>query len=251
MKIGVSTSVFLDSDKNLSEALEILEKKVKYVELGCDGNMNVMLDNNVEITQSYDLKYTLHCPLTDLNLSSFREKIRKVSLEFVKDILETAVKVDANLIVLHPGYCVFKYDYEKALNSLIKSLKELNNIQDEFNIQITIENMPSYDMFMFRKPDKEIIENLGDLRITFDIGHSFLNKNISDFFKISDKIAHIHIHDNNGEFDEHLPIGKGKINFNYFKKDLKNINAIKMIELQKKSMEDLDLCINNLKELLR
>ncbi|MEO2117589.1 MAG: sugar phosphate isomerase/epimerase, partial [Methanocaldococcus sp.] len=41
MKIGVSTSVFLDSDKNLSEALEILEKKVKYVELGCDGNMNV------------------------------------------------------------------------------------------------------------------------------------------------------------------------------------------------------------------
>ena len=111
MKIGVSTSVFLDSDKNLSEALEILENKAKYVELGCDGNLNVMSDGNVEIVQSYNLNYTLHCPITDLNLSSYREKIRKVSLEFVKDILEIATKIDAKLIVLHPGYCVFKYDY--------------------------------------------------------------------------------------------------------------------------------------------
>ena len=111
--------------------------------------------------------------------------------------------------------------------------------------------MPSYDMFMFRKPDKEIIENLNELKITFDIGHSFLNNNISDFLKISDMIAHIHIHDNNGEFDEHLCIGKGKINFNNFKKDLKKIDAIKMIELQNKSINDLDLCINNLKNLLR
>jgi len=251
MKIGISTSVFLDSDKNLSEALEILEKRVKYVEIGCDGNINVMLDGNVEIAQSYNLNYTLHCPITDLNLSSYRDKIRKVSLEFVKDILEIATKIDAKLIVLHPGYCVFKYDYEKALNSLIKSLKDLNNIQEEFGIQITIENMPSYDMFMFRNPDKEIIENLNELKITFDIGHSFLNNNISDFLKISDKIAHIHIHDNNGGFDEHLCIGKGKINFNNFKKDLKKIDAIKMIELQNKSINDLDLCINNLRELLR
>ncbi|AAB99634.1 TPA: sugar phosphate isomerase/epimerase [Methanocaldococcus jannaschii] len=251
MKLGVSTSLFLDTDKNLSDALEILEERVKYVELGCDGNLNVMSDGNIELAQSYDLKYTLHCPITDLNLSSYRERIRKVSLDFVRDVLEVAIKVDAKLIVLHPGYCVFKYDYEKALNSLIKSLNDLNNIQEEFGVQITIENMPSYDMFMFRNPDKEIIENLGELKITLDIGHSFLNKNIENFLKISDKIAHIHIHDNNGEFDEHLCIGKGKINFNNFKKDLKKINAIKMIELQNKSIDDLDLCIDNLKEILR
>ncbi|ACV25311.1 sugar phosphate isomerase/epimerase family protein [Methanocaldococcus fervens] len=251
MKIGVSTSLFLDTDKTLSKALEILEEKVKYVELGCDGNLNIMLKENVEITQSYNLKYTLHCPISDLNLSSYRERIRKVSLDFIKDVLESATKVNAKLLVLHPGYCVFKYDYEKSLSSLIKSLKELNNIQEEFGVQITIENMPSYDMFMFRNPDKEIIENLDELKITFDIGHSFLNNNIQDFLKISDKIAHIHIHDNNGGFDEHLPIGKGKINFNNFNKDLKNINVIKMIELQNKSIGDLDLCINNLKNLLR
>ena len=251
MKIGVSTCIFLDTDKNLEESLNILEKKVIYVELCCDGNLNIMIDKNIEITKSYNLKYTLHCPITDLNISSYREKIRKVSLDFIKDILNTAIEINAKLIVLHPGYSVFKSDYNKSLSSLIKSLKELNKIQEEYGIQITIENMPSYDMFMFRHPEKSIIENLEELKITFDIGHSFLNNNIQNFLELSDLIAHIHIHDNNGVFDEHLCIGKGKINFNNFKKDLKRINCIKMIELQKKSLNDLDICIQNLKELLK
>jgi len=181
MKIGVSCSVFLDSKITLTDALNFLEKRIKYVELLCDGNMNIMKKENIEVVDSYNLKYTLHCPLTDLNLSSFREKIRLVSLDFVKDILQIANKVDSSILVLHPGYCVFKDDYSMALESLIKTLKELNRIQEEYSTKITIENMPSYSMFMFREPDKEIFEHLGDIKITFDIGHAFLNKNIEDF----------------------------------------------------------------------
>ncbi|WP_292460971.1 sugar phosphate isomerase/epimerase family protein [Methanothermococcus sp.] len=252
MKIGVSSSIFLDSGKNLEYSLEFLEKKVEYVELVCDGNINVMEKENIDVPYSYDLNYTLHCPLTDLNLASFREKIRNASLDFVKDILKTADRVNANLVVLHPGYCVFKYDYKKASNALIKSLKDLNDIQKEYSIKITIENMPSYNMFMFREPTDEIINNLGDLSITFDIGHSFLNKNISKFLddELIEKIAHIHIHDNSGEFDEHLCIGKGKIDFKKYGGKIKKIKCIKMIEMQNKSLDDLDLCIERLKNLL-
>ncbi|AEH06878.1 sugar phosphate isomerase/epimerase family protein [Methanothermococcus okinawensis] len=253
MRIGISSSIFLDSDKDLKYALEYLEKKVRYVELNCDGNINVMEKENMDIPNSYDLNYTLHCPLTDLNLSSFRDKIRKVSLDFVEDILKTADKVNANLVVLHPGYCVFKYDYKKSLNALIQSLKDLNNIQKEYSIKITIENMPSYSMFMFREPTDEIINNLGDLGITFDIGHSFLNKNMGKFLdndELIKKISHIHIHDNNGEFDEHLAIGKGRIDFEKYKGNIKKIKGIKLVEMQNKSINDLDLCITRLKNLL-
>lgn len=250
MKIGVSSSLFLDSNVDLPNSLEFLEKKVKYVELVCDGHINVMEKENMDIPHSYNLDYTLHCPLTDLNLSSFREKIRKVSLDFVEDIVKTADKVHANLVVLHPGYCVFKSDYEKATKSLITSLKGLNDIQKEYSINITIENMPSYNMFMFREPNDEIMGNLGNLGITFDIGHSFLNNNIEDFLSdgIIEKIAHIHIHDNNGEFDEHLCVGNGKIDFEKYMPLLKKINCIKMIEMQNKSFNDLDLCIDNIKK---
>ena len=252
MKIGVSCSVFLDSKITLTDALNFLEKRVKYVELLCDGNMNIMKKENIEVVDSYNLKYTLHCPLTDLNLSSFREKIRLVSLDFVKDILQIANKVDSSILVLHPVYCVFKDDYSMALESLIKTLKELNRIQEEYSTKITIENMPSYSMFMFREPDKEIFEHLGDIKITFDIGHAFLNKNIEDFLdkEVIEKIAHTHIHDNNGDLDEHLCIGKGKIPFEDYRNRLKKIKGIKMIEMQNKSIRDIDRCIEYLKNLL-
>ena len=251
MKIGVSSSIFLDSKYDLHSSLNFLEKKVKYVELVCDGNLNVMEDENIHIPELYNLKYTLHCPLSDLNLSSFREKIRLNALNFVEDILKTADSVNGDVIVLHPGYCIFKYDYEKSLNSFIKSLYGLNNLQREYSTKITIENMPSYSMFMFRKPINEIMENLGNIGITFDIGHAFLNNNIEDFLEkeIIKKIIHTHIHDNNGVFDEHLCIGKGKIPFKKHTKKIKKIKGIKMIEMQNKSFEELDDCIENLKNL--
>ena len=252
MKIGVSCSVFLDSKITLTDALNFLEKRIKYVELLCDGNMNIMKKENIEVVDSYNLKYTLHCPLTDLNLSSFREKIRLVSLDFVKDILQIANKVDSSILVLHPGYCVFKDDYSMALESLIKTLKELNRIQEEYSTKITIENMPSYSMFMFREPTMEILENLGDIGITFDIGHAFLNRNIESFLdkEVVKKIGHVHIHDNNGDLDEHLCIGKGRIPFEDYRNRLREIKGIKMIELQNESIGDIDRCIEHLKNLL-
>ena len=251
MKIGVSSSIFLDSNYDLYSSLNFLEKKVKYVELVCDGNLNVMENENIHIPEQYNLKYTLHCPLSDLNLSSFREKIRLATLSFVEDILKTANSVNGDIVVLHPGYCIFKYDYGKSLDSLIKSLYDLNNLQREYSIKITIENMPSYDMFMFRKPIYEIMENLGDIGITFDIGHAFLNNNIEGFLEeeIINKIAHTHIHDNNGVFDEHLCIGKGKIPFKKYAKKIKKVKGIKMIEVNNKSLEELDSFIHNLKNL--
>ncbi len=241
-------SVFINSDYTLERALSYLENKVKWVELCCDGNVNVM--GREEITENFNLKYTLHCPIADFNLSSYREKIRKSSLEFIKDVLETATKVNSEALIIHPGFYIFKHDYDKCLKSLILSLKDLNKLQSEYGINIFIENMP-YDMFMFKNPEKEIIENLGELEICFDIGHAFINNNIDKFLAYKDLIGHVHIHDNNGHADEHLPIGFGKIDFEKYKKDLKNINGIKIIELHYKNFENLENCLNKLKNYLK
>ena len=249
MNISVSTSVFLDSDKDLNYTLNYLEKKVKFVELVCDGNLDITKKENIQITQNYNLKYTIHCPLSDINLSSHREIVRKFSLKFVEELLKVANKVNSNLIVLHPGHNIFKYNNKESLNSLINSLKQLNILQNEYGVNLTIENMPSYSMFMFKEPVSEIMDNLEDLGITFDIGHSFLNNNIDQFLNYSDKIKNIHIHDNNGEFDDHLCLGKGIIDFNKYKNKLKKINCNHTIELQYNSINDIDKCITNLKKI--
>ena len=48
----------------------------------------------------------------------------------------------------------------------------------------------------------------------------------------ADRLAHIHIHDNHGEQDEHLPLGDGKIDFKKVVKLLKGIGYEKTITFE-------------------
>lgn len=55
--------------------------------------------------------------------------------------------------------------------------------------------------------------------LCFDIGHAHLCSSLPPvqwIQKMGRHLKHIHIHDNNGQTDEHLPIGQGKIDFETF-----------------------------------
>ena len=52
------------------------------------------------------------------------------------------------------------------------------------------------------------------ISLTFDVGHANTNGNLDTFCKvILPRAAHMHIHDNHGKYDEHLPLGKGSIDW--------------------------------------
>ena len=56
---------------------------------------------------------------------------------------------------------------------------------------------------------------------------------IKDYiFTFKDNLEHIHMHDNHGEGDEHLPLGAGDINFERIVKWLKQINYDKTITFE-------------------
>ena len=53
--------------------------------------------------------------------------------------------------------------------------------------------------------------------IVMDLGHANLEGQIEPFFNmLADKIVHIHASDNDGSDDQHLGIGQGKIDYNWF-----------------------------------
>ena len=79
-----------------------------------------------------------------------------------------------------------------------------------------------------------LANRLDGLGITFDVGHSFLNKRLNKISSpekkiaeeirlIGDHLAHVHLHDNRGIWDEHLIPGKGDINFRQIVKALREI----------------------------
>ena len=99
MKIGASTlATFNDSLKSSLEFIESLG--IEYAELLHQyPNENFDLD----ILNSFDIKYTIHAPFLDVNIASLSTKSRKISIEQVKDSINLANEIDAGVVVVHPG----------------------------------------------------------------------------------------------------------------------------------------------------
>ena len=106
--------------------------------------------------------------------------------------------------------------------------------------------MPNFESMIYQDMTKlnEILVEF-DMGMTLDIGHAHHSK-IPENEMYFDSIKHIHIHDNMGDDDTHLPLGEGNIQF----KDIintfedKNYDGIYMIEVNnkdsiKKSLEYL------------
>ena len=114
----------------------------------------------------------------------------------------------ASVYVVHPGFTSWPFYRDQAMHSLDKSLKELRLMQDEFGISICIENMPKSDWLFYSSPGLD----LRDLGTVLDVGHAHICGSLDAFLAEQD-ISHVHLHDNAGCSDDHLPLGQGNIEF--------------------------------------
>ena len=74
--------------------------------------------------------------------------------------------------------------------------------------------MPACPMCMGTTPEDLLTLLEGtELGICFDIGHANTTNTVQEFLSLKDRFDNVHIHDNMGVSDEHLPIGKGTVDF--------------------------------------
>ncbi|MDO5829132.1 MAG: sugar phosphate isomerase/epimerase family protein, partial [Methanocorpusculum sp.] len=164
-----------------------------------------------DIAASYHLRYSVHSPVSDGNIAEPNEKIRAASVEVIKDIAEIADRINAEVLVLHPGYCLDKTLFSASETALLRSIEHLGKLQEEYTVRFAMENMGSLDCLHFRYP--EFLDTIRDAGLGFclDVGHAYLNGVLDAFLqKHSD---HIHLHDNDGLCDLHAACGSGKIDF--------------------------------------
>lgn len=99
MKIGVSTLAFYPQP--LDEVLDFLDTwNIQYCEIINEYPYDEL---DEDILGSYQVHLTVHAPLSDINLASHNQAIRKSSVAEVKKSLDRAVKWNAELLVVHPG----------------------------------------------------------------------------------------------------------------------------------------------------
>ncbi len=206
MKIGISTWAY--QDLPLAEALERISHLSDYAEILCEARHSLLDPSNLEVLESFSLGYTVHGLVTDVNIASVHPELRSASIEIHRKAIEASANAGARLYIVHPGYTSWSFYRPAAMRALDKSLAELSLMEDEFGIHLGVENMPKSDWLFF----DHLGLDLKGLSFVLDVGHANTCGTLREFLEHPDLI-HVHLHDNSGCSDDHLPLGKGNIDF--------------------------------------
>jgi sugar phosphate isomerase/epimerase len=167
-----------------------------------------------------NMRLVCHLP-TFVSLADLTDGIRQASLVEVLQALETAASLAVEKVVAHPaaisGMGAFVPDL--ARQHAYESLAAIASKAAELGVILCIENMFPRCRFGVEVDDfRDIFSRFPALKLTLDTGHANIGsprgKRIMRFIEaFADRIGHIHVSDNFGKEDNHLPIGSGTIQF--------------------------------------
>jgi len=169
-----------------------------------------------ELAPSYDLEYSAHSPMSDINIGSLNQRMREAALQELIAGLGAAGRMGMDVYTVHPGFMtpLGFVAPDKVKETVRSSLRRLEAVSNELGVRIALENMPRSPFSMATTPAAlaELMEDL-DIGICFDIGHAHTSGLVDEFLALKDRFINVHVHDNRGETDEHLPVGKGTVDF--------------------------------------
>lgn len=232
MKIGASTLAGIEFE--LEKTLDFIESLgIEYAELVHQYPAEFI---DSEILESYNLKYSIHAPFMDVNIASPQDQSRLNSIAQIKSSIDLANEIDAEAVVVHPGLISFlanKYFKKEVYEFANDSIKEIGDYSKDLGVLATIENMPNFESMIYQNIvdlNQMLVEN--EMYMTLDIGHANHVGYAPDEM-IFDSIKHVHVHDNLGDDDTHLPLGEGSIDLKYIINTLesKNYDGIYILEV--------------------
>jgi len=255
-KIGLSTLYCLGEPfKKMTERLHKAE--TAYIEINDEGlhtlnKKRVQILN--ELAASYDLKYTVHAPIADINIASPSKPILKAMLKRLVRSITYASALDAHMWVFHSGLKTGVSMFYPGMDWLqnMKTSRLLFEIADKYDVKIAIENTPEPYPFLMKSVEDftkfyEAVDE--DIGFVFDVGHANLNGQIERFLTaFADKIVNIHVSDNDGKNDQHLGIGYGNINWEETVALIKKISYRGIVVVE--SVEHVEQSMYRLKRLL-
>ena len=195
------------------------------------------------------LNCTLHAPFHDMLpgardqyiLQAVRDKLRRCF-----DLIEI---FKPHSVVCHLGYldCVHSYETDQWLDTSLETWRELLAVAEQYTIPVMFENTYESGPGIH----KTILEALDSPFASFclDVGHlgAFANGELHDWLAtLGQWLGQLHLHDNHGKRDEHLPIGKGSFDFPALFSYLKSHNIKPIITLEPRSENDLFDSLNAL-----
>ena len=174
--------------------------------------------------------FSFHAPFAqhlDITALEARER-RDVTNEILK-AAEAAALLGARYFVIHPGPENAGLPRHERLDRMENAAEVLDRVArrcHELEVALVLENMLPH---LFSGHVRELLWLLGALQTTevgvcLDTGHAYLSGDLETIcHKLSGHLWMIHANDNKGEYDDHLPPGKGDIRWDLFVEQLDRI----------------------------
>ena len=185
-------------------------------------NLKNCLDkNNITICQT-------HSPFPTFQKTLLGN--RRISHALRLSIMATSI-LGAKYTVIHPHMPIKYNSYKQRAERIKKNIAfytSLIPLLEEFDVYCCIENMFSWDILSNSACEtscynaqemKEIFNGINHPRFKFcfDSGHANMITGPSNLhaevLALGNNIAALHLHDNNGKYDHHQPVGTGTVDW--------------------------------------
>ncbi|MFH1215297.1 MAG: sugar phosphate isomerase/epimerase [Pseudomonadota bacterium] len=168
---------------------------------------------------AHNLSCTLHAPFFELSIGALDPYIRKVSRDKIRKAFNLIPIFKPKSIVCHLGFEANKHGYKESewFQYSLEGWQEMLAIASAHETMLMLEN--TYETSPVQH--KKMLQALDSpqARFCLDVGHvlAFAQNSWHDWLpELEPWLGQLHLHDNHGDHDAHLAIGKGIFNFKEF-----------------------------------
>lgn len=221
MNLAASELILLNDDP--IHNAKALSKIVPNVELMLDGDAwddvpNAWMEKATALSR-LPIRYTVHPPAWDHNIAAGLYSLRKTAQDLNRVALNVAARVGARQMVFHTGYCDANSRFSRkiAQRHSMEALFELIEVAKPLGITLAVENVAAPQNALYTQEEfSHILDGVDETaQYLIDIGHANFNGwDIPRLIEqLAPRICGLHIHDNNGRSDQHLPIFQGTVDW--------------------------------------
>uniref|UniRef100_A0A7C5VJ07 Sugar phosphate isomerase/epimerase n=1 Tax=Thermus caliditerrae TaxID=1330700 RepID=A0A7C5VJ07_9DEIN len=179
--------------------------------------------------------FTLHLPFVEMNPASLIPSVRALSEERLKRSLEFGEALGAKVGVLHTGQVPVRHPLalDLAREALEKTLSALLPLP----FPVALENLALAEEDLLRGPEelKALLERFPQYGFCLDVGHALVELGpqgpLLYWEALGDRLLHLHLHDNHGKRDDHLPVGSGAVPWEKFAPRLAGFTGTAALEV--------------------
>ncbi len=163
-----------------------------------------------------DVPLSMHAPVADVSLMSPHPTARRFARREIGRTVELARQVGAFSVTFHlGGRSAMGAPHDPPWEGARQAVRWLADAAANVGVDLLLENDPRLPGLYLWDLD-EFAKFLADLDIAavMDVGHAWTahgDDSVAKMDAVVPRIAGVHVHDNHGSVDAHLPLGEGTL----------------------------------------